>query len=111
MTLTQHSAAHRAVLGKLQRLLPDDCVITDSAGLRPYETDGLTAIREMPWVVALPETEEQVARNRSLLRRARGGCDSTRGWHRFVRRRETPSAGCRVGPIQDGTDSRRGSRK
>ncbi|MCH1597849.1 MAG: FAD-binding protein [Pseudomonadales bacterium] len=59
--LTQHSAAHRAVLVRLQQLLPDECVITDPAGLRPYETDGLTAIREMPWLVALPETEEQVA--------------------------------------------------
>ena len=59
--LTQHSAAHRAVLARLQQLLPDECVITDPAGLRPYETDGLTAIREMPWLVALPETEEQVA--------------------------------------------------
>ena len=53
--------AHRAVLERLQQLLPDDGVITDSAGLRPYETDGLTAIRQMPWVVALPETEAQVA--------------------------------------------------
>lgn len=59
--LTQHSAAHRAVLARLQQLLPDECVITDPAGLRPYETDGLTAIREMPWLVALPESEEQVA--------------------------------------------------
>ena len=61
VALTQHSVAHRAVLERLQQLLPDEGVITDSAGLRPYETDGLTAIREMPWVVALPETEEQVA--------------------------------------------------
>ena len=61
IALTQHSVAHRAVLERLQQLLPDEGVITDSAGLRPYETDGLTAIREMPWVVALPETEEQVA--------------------------------------------------
>ena len=59
--LTQHSAAHRAVLARLQQLLPDECVISDPAGLRPYETDGLTAIREMPWLVALPESEEQVA--------------------------------------------------
>ena len=59
--LTQRSPAHRAVLERLQQLLPDDGVITDSAGLRPYETDGLTAIRQMPWVVALPETEAQVA--------------------------------------------------
>ena len=33
--------------------------------MRPYECDGLTAIREQPWLVALPETEAQVA---SVLR-------------------------------------------
>ena len=51
---------HTAVLQHLQRTLPAECLITDGAGLRPYETDGLTAIREMPWVVVLPETEAQV---------------------------------------------------
>ena len=29
---------------------------------RPYECDGLTAYRQLPMVVALPETEEQVQR-------------------------------------------------
>ena len=28
--------------------------------MRPYETDGLTAIRELPWAVALPGTEHEV---------------------------------------------------
>ncbi len=28
--------------------------------MRPYETDGLTAIRELPWAVALPGTEDEV---------------------------------------------------
>ena len=59
--LTKRSAPHQAVLARLQQLLPTDNIITDAAGLRPYETDGLTAIREMPWVVVLPETEAQVA--------------------------------------------------
>ncbi len=49
------------VLERLARALPAENLITDPAGLRPYECDGLTAIREQPWVVALPETEEQVA--------------------------------------------------
>lgn len=40
-------------------------LITDPAGLKPYETDGLTALREVPWAVALPETEAQV---RDLLK-------------------------------------------
>ena len=101
MTLTQHSAAHRAVLGKLQRLLPDDCVITDAAGLHPYETDGLTAIREMPWVVALPETEEQVTAI-VLLRRARGGCDP-RGLAQVCPAARDPISRVSCWPIQDGT--------
>ncbi len=49
------------VLKRLARELPPESLITDAAGLRPYECDGLTAIREQPWVVVLPETEAQVA--------------------------------------------------
>ena len=33
--------------------------------MRPYEADGLTALREMPWAVALPGTEAEV---RAVLR-------------------------------------------
>jgi glycolate oxidase len=48
-------------LKNLQGRLPKQCLVTDSRALKPFETDGLTAIREVPWVVALPETEAQVA--------------------------------------------------
>jgi glycolate oxidase len=52
----------RAVVAQLLRaILPADALITDEAGMRPYECDGLTAIREQPWIVALPESEAQVA--------------------------------------------------
>ena len=44
----------------LRASLPSRCLITEPAALKPYETDGLTAIREMPWLVALPETEVQL---------------------------------------------------
>ena len=47
------------VLKLLQAAVPDG-VIHDSAGLTPYECDGLTAIREVPWVVVLPRTETEV---------------------------------------------------
>ena len=47
-------------LNKLRAALPGRCLITDPKAMKPYETDGLTAIREMPWLVLLPETEEQV---------------------------------------------------
>jgi len=45
---------------QLQAVLPPGGLISDARATRPYETDGLTAIRERPWLVALPESEEQV---------------------------------------------------
>ena len=44
----------------LRANLPSRCLITEPTALKPYETDGLTAIREVPWLVALPETEVQL---------------------------------------------------
>ena len=44
----------------LRGILPADSVITDEALMRPYECDGYTAHRELPLVVLLPETTEQV---------------------------------------------------
>ena len=49
-----------AVLRALSATLPDDSIITDAAGLRPYECDGITTIRQLPWVVVLPQTEAEV---------------------------------------------------
>ena len=49
-----------SAISALKRILPGRALILDEAGRRPYETDGLTAIRQLPWAVALPETEEQV---------------------------------------------------
>ncbi len=48
------------VIKLLRDRLPADSVVTDTRALTPFETDGLTAIRQKPWVVALPETVEQV---------------------------------------------------
>jgi glycolate oxidase len=56
------ASSDRNLVAKLLRaILPADALITDEAGMRPYECDGLTAIREQPWIVALPESEAQVA--------------------------------------------------
>ena len=54
-----------AVLEQLGAALRTGALITEPAAMRPYETDGLTALREMPWAVALPGTEEEV---RAVLR-------------------------------------------
>ena len=55
-----------ALLRDLSRILPRDALLTDAEDRRPYECDGLTAYRELPMAVAIPETEAQVA---ALLKR------------------------------------------
>ena len=52
-------------LDELRRVLPAQGLVTDPQAVRPFETDGLTAIRERPWAVALPEDVGQV---RAVLR-------------------------------------------
>ncbi len=44
----------------LQKHLPQGCVITNAEELRPYECDALSAYRQLPKVVVIPETLEQV---------------------------------------------------
>jgi glycolate oxidase len=48
------AVAMRAIVG-------DGNVISDETGLRPYESDGLTAYRQVPMLVVLPETTGQVS--------------------------------------------------
>jgi glycolate oxidase len=48
------------ILTELYRILPPQAVITDSESKRPYECDGLSAYRQLPGVVVLPDTVEQV---------------------------------------------------
>ena len=55
-------AARRAqVAGELAAVLQPHALLWHSEDTIPYECDGLTAYREQPLVVALPETDEQVA--------------------------------------------------
>jgi glycolate oxidase len=49
------------IVAGLMALLPETGVISEAARLKPYETDGLSAYRQPPLAVALPETTEQVA--------------------------------------------------
>ena len=55
------TADRQTLLRQLLALLPDECVIADAAALRAYETDALTAYRQTPMLVVLPETTAQVA--------------------------------------------------
>ncbi len=47
-------------LKKLEDLLPHNLFFTDDESLRPFECDGLSAYKELPLAVALPETVDQV---------------------------------------------------
>ncbi len=59
----QGTLARREIIAaELAKIVPaEGGVIVDEDELRPYESDGLTAYRQPPLVVVLPETVEQVA--------------------------------------------------
>jgi glycolate oxidase len=50
----------KALATRLGLILPAHCLLVDDEDLRPYECDGLTAYRELPLAVCLPENEGQV---------------------------------------------------
>jgi glycolate oxidase len=54
-------ARRDAIVAGLAALLPETGLISEPNLLKPYETDGLSAYRQPPLAVALPETTEQVA--------------------------------------------------
>jgi glycolate oxidase len=67
MTLTM-PASDSTVLGRraeivasLREIVPGEGVIDSDAEMRPFESDGLTAYRQLPMVVVLPETTAQVS--------------------------------------------------
>lgn len=66
MTVLAATADERAtrraeVVAALGKVLPAHALLWHGEDTVPYECDGLTAYRQQPLVVALPETEEQVA--------------------------------------------------
>ncbi len=50
----------REVVAALRAVLPEHAVLFSEEDTRPYECDGLSAYRQLPMVVVLPQTEEQV---------------------------------------------------
>ena len=57
----QRSHAQARVVQALAEALPAHALLWHNEDTTPYECDGLTAYRQRPLVVALPETEAQVA--------------------------------------------------
>lgn len=60
-TTTDRTARQTEVVAALKAVLPAHALLWQREDTVPYECDGLTAYREQPLVVALPETDAQVA--------------------------------------------------
>src|SRR5688572_19350268 len=64
-------ARQRDVAAALRAFLPAASVLFDAEDVKPYECDGLSAYRQVPMVVVLPETETQVCRILGICNRMR----------------------------------------
>ncbi|MBN9425805.1 MAG: FAD-binding protein [Burkholderiales bacterium] len=60
LTAAPPPARQRQVVERLLAILPPHCVLYREEDTRAYECDALSAFRQLPMVVVLPETEEQV---------------------------------------------------
>ncbi len=59
----QDVLAKRAqIIADLNAIVPGEGVISHEREMKPYESDGVTAYKQMPLVVVLPETLDQVRR-------------------------------------------------
>ena len=63
MPIADESVINRRseIAAGLRQLVPSHCVIDSESSMKAYDSDGLSAYRQMPLVVVLPETTEQVA--------------------------------------------------
>lgn len=60
--LDQHTLENRsAIIQALKQIVPGTGVIVDEQAMKAYECDGLSAYRQMPLIVVLPETTQQVS--------------------------------------------------
>ena len=60
MPQAESRRVREALIAKLRDILPRQFVLTQTEQLRPYECDGLTAYRQLPWSVVLPSNSEEV---------------------------------------------------
>jgi glycolate oxidase len=61
-TATVDTARQEQVARALRAFLPESAVLFNIEDVKPYECDGLSAFRQVPMVVALPEDEAQIQR-------------------------------------------------
>jgi glycolate oxidase len=61
LAVAERTQRQQAVVAALAAVLPPHALLWHGEDTTPYECDGLTAYRQLPLAVALPETEAQVA--------------------------------------------------
>ena len=49
------------IVSDLKKILKDENILSDEDQTRPYETDALSAYRQAPLVVVLPETVKEIS--------------------------------------------------
>jgi glycolate oxidase len=64
-------ARQSEVTRELRAFMPDSAVLFDAEDVRPYECDGLSAYRQVPMVVALPQNESEIERILAICHRLR----------------------------------------
>jgi glycolate oxidase len=50
----------KPIIALLRKQLPARCILTHAEELRPYECDALSAYRQLPMAVVIPETTQQI---------------------------------------------------
>lgn len=59
------------LVSELRSFLPAESVLYEGEDLRPYECDGLSAYRQTPMIVVLPQTEDEVIRILQICHRTK----------------------------------------
>jgi glycolate oxidase len=57
----ERTARQASIAAALAQILPAHCILSRNEETQPFECDALTAYRQVPLLVVLPETEAQVA--------------------------------------------------
>ncbi len=78
------------IVRALRAIVPGEGVIATESEMRPYESDGLTAYRQLPMVVVLPDTVDQVC---AVLKYCHHG--GHQAWCRAAPARRCRAARCR----------------
>ncbi|MGR9085969.1 MAG: FAD-linked oxidase C-terminal domain-containing protein [Gammaproteobacteria bacterium] len=57
-----HRAERSRLIDEFKTFLPSTSIVSEPEALRPFECDGLSVYRCLPWLVLLPETVEETQR-------------------------------------------------